>query len=167
MVDVVQAGGKAEPKRWKDLVLGDIVCVKQGCEVPADLLQLSASGDQGGSYIDTCNLDGETNLKLKSSMAATVHADTATKVANLKGTIEYERPNKRLYTFLGKLNSDGQQTLAIDNDVVLLRGAVLRNTKWVYGVVVYAGRQSKLMMNAKQAKLKRSNVERRCVCARA
>jgi magnesium-transporting ATPase (P-type) len=26
---------------------------------------------QGGSYIDTCNLDGETNLKIKSSLAAT------------------------------------------------------------------------------------------------
>jgi magnesium-transporting ATPase (P-type) len=35
---------------------------------------------QGISYIDTCNLDGETNLKIKSSLAATNFANTHGKV---------------------------------------------------------------------------------------
>ena len=45
--------------------------------------------------------------------------------AHVKEQMEYEAPNKRLYTFLGKLTINGQST-AVDNDAVLLRGAVLR-----------------------------------------
>jgi phospholipid-transporting ATPase len=33
--------------------------------IPADLLILSSSFDQGICYIETKNLDGETNLKIK------------------------------------------------------------------------------------------------------
>jgi len=33
--------------------------------VPADLIILSVSGNNGICYIETKNLDGETNLKLK------------------------------------------------------------------------------------------------------
>jgi len=43
---------------------------------------------------------------------------------------------------------------------MLLRGAMLRNTQWVYGVVVYTGHESKLMKNAKRPPLKMSNVDR-------
>ena len=43
---------------------------------------------------------------------------------------------------------------------MLLRGAMLRNTQWICGVVVYTGHESKLMMNANRAPLKMSNVDR-------
>uniref|UniRef100_A0AAY4ALB2 Phospholipid-transporting ATPase n=1 Tax=Denticeps clupeoides TaxID=299321 RepID=A0AAY4ALB2_9TELE len=43
---------------------------------------------------------------------------------------------------------------------VLLRGAQLRNTQWVVGIIVYTGHDSKLMQNSTKAPLKRSNVER-------
>lgn len=33
-------------------------------------------------------------------------------------------------------------------DQMLLRGALLRNTAWVHGVVVYTGHETKLMMNS-------------------
>ncbi|CDQ96613.1 unnamed protein product, partial [Oncorhynchus mykiss] len=45
-------------------------------------------------------------------------------------------------------------------DQVLLRGAQLRNTQWVVGIIVYTGHDSKLMQNSTKAPLKRSNVER-------
>lgn len=45
-------------------------------------------------------------------------------------------------------------------DQILLRGAMLRNTQWVFGIVVYTGHESKLMMNANRAPLKMSNVDR-------
>jgi len=32
---------------------------------PADLIVMQSSGDQGGLYVETKNLDGETNLKTK------------------------------------------------------------------------------------------------------
>lgn len=109
-------------KAWKDIKVGDIIKVHKGEPLPADVVQLSSSEEQGTSYIDTCDLDGETNLKIKSSLSLTVHATKPSDVATLRGCLEYEAPNKRLYTFLGKLVVSGQQ-VAVDNDVVLLRGA--------------------------------------------
>uniref|UniRef100_A0A7N4PN90 Phospholipid-transporting ATPase n=1 Tax=Sarcophilus harrisii TaxID=9305 RepID=A0A7N4PN90_SARHA len=43
---------------------------------------------------------------------------------------------------------------------ILLRGAQLRNTQWVFGIVVYTGHDTKLMQNSTKAPLKRSNVEK-------
>ena len=42
---------------------------------------------------------------------------------------------------------------------LLLRGSQLRNTKFVYGLVIYTGPDTKLMKNSRQAPLKQSNVE--------
>ena len=38
---------------------------------------MSYDGFQGGSYIETCNLDGETNLKIKKSLTVTREHRTA------------------------------------------------------------------------------------------
>lgn len=54
---------------------------------------------------------------------------------------------------------DGQQ-LPIDNEKMLLRGCILRNTRWCYGVVVFAGRDTKLMMNSGKTKFKRTSLDR-------
>ena len=45
-------------------------------------------------------------------------------------------------------------------DQILLRGAVLRNTSWTFGVVIYTGHDTKLMRNSTSAPLKRSTVDR-------
>ena len=80
-------------------------------------------------------------------------------MSSLTGTLDYELPNKRLYTFTGTATVDGSQ-FPVDNDCILLRGSVLCNTKFVYGLVVYAGKQSKILMNSKSAVIKRSNLEK-------
>ena len=43
---------------------------------------------------------------------------------------------------------------------MLLREAVLRNTDWVIGVVVYTGPETKVLMNSSKGKPKMSNIER-------
>jgi len=45
-------------------------------------------------------------------------------------------------------------------DQILLRGAMLRNTSWVFGVVIYTGHETKLMKNSTSAPLKRSTVDK-------
>jgi magnesium-transporting ATPase (P-type) len=48
----------------------------------------------------------------------------------------------------------------LDNERVVLRGAVLRNTPWCYGVVLFAGRDTKLMQNSGKTKFKRTSIDR-------
>ena len=44
-------------------------------------------------------------------------------------------------------------------DNVILRGSCLRNTESVMGIVVYAGKDTKIMKNSAQAKYKFSRLE--------
>ena len=71
-----------------------------------------------------------------------------------------EGPNKRLYEFTGNLKLDETDKVEpVQSDQILLRGAQLRNTEWVYGLVIYTGHDSKLLRNASRAPLKRSRMD--------
>ena len=65
----------------------------------------------------------------------------------LIGVIECEPPNNRLHKFVGTLHWNDKD-YALDNDKILLRGCRVRNTKWMYGVVIYAGHDTKLVQNS-------------------
>ena len=92
---------------WKDIDVGDIIKVQDGQFFPADLVLLSSSEPQGISYIETSNLDGETNLKIRSSY---LDADSKIKekdsdganeaaVAELIGELQYEKPNRYIHVY--------------------------------------------------------------------
>lgn len=49
---------------------------------------------------------------------------------------------------------------SLDNDKVVLRGCVLRNTQWCYGMVIFAGKDTKLMQNSGKTKFKRTSIDR-------
>lgn len=73
-------------------------------------------------------------------------------IARLAGTLRSEQPNNSLYTFEATLNMQtgggSSKELPLGPDQVLLRGAQLRNTAWMYGLVVFTGHETKLMRNA-------------------
>ncbi|XP_026689012.1 probable phospholipid-transporting ATPase VA, partial [Diaphorina citri] len=48
---------------WKDVRVGDLVHLSNNEVIPADILLVRSSDPHGFCYIDTCNLDGESNLK--------------------------------------------------------------------------------------------------------
>lgn len=62
------------------------------------------------------------------------------------GQIICEAPNNRLDRFEGRLvYKDKQHPLS--NEKMLLRGCRLRNTRWCYGVVVFAGKLDSSYLN--------------------
>ena len=53
--------------RRMDIRQGHLIFVKNREMVPADMILLASSGDNGSAYIETSSIDGETNLKLRNS----------------------------------------------------------------------------------------------------
>ena len=80
----------------------------------------------------------------------------------LQGIIQCDLPNPSLYMLNGKanmrLNGIGNE-FPLDAKNLLLKGAKLRNTEWIIGIVIYTGHNCKLMKNAKDPILKISSVE--------
>ncbi|CAG9857925.1 unnamed protein product [Phyllotreta striolata] len=146
--------------KWKNIIVGDVVKVLNNTFFPADLVLLSSSEPQGMSFIETSNLDGETNLKIRQALSSTASITNTPDLKQLTGTIECEPPNRQLYDFKGVIRHNNRSPEALGPDQVLLRGALLRNTSWIFGVVIYTGHDTKLMKNSALAPLKRSNVDR-------
>ncbi|KAG2495688.1 hypothetical protein HYH03_006288 [Edaphochlamys debaryana] len=146
-------------KSWKDVKVGDIVVVTKDQQFPADLLFLTSETEEGTCYIETMNLDGETNLKIKKAPDETKDLSQLDLIKFREATIECEGPNARLYQFTGNMLLDGK-TLPISPAAILLRGCNLRNTAKAVGAVIYAGHETKIFKNAAPAPSKRSHLER-------
>lgn len=128
--------------------------------IAADILLLSSSEPNGLCFIETAELDGETNLKCKQCLVETADmADADDRLGQFNGEIVCEPPNNLLNRFDGTLIWNGQR-YSLDNEKVLLRGCVLRNTQWCYGVVVFAGKDTKLMQNSGKTKFKSTSIDR-------
>ena len=145
---------------WKKLRVGNLVKVCKDEYFPADLVLLSSSHEDGVCYVETMNLDGETNLKLKHALEETSHLHDENSFEQFRAVIKCEDPNERLYSFIGTLSYDGKDyPLSIQQ--LLLRGSKLKNTEYVFGVVIFAGHDTKVMQNATDPPSKRSKIEKK------
>ena len=83
-------------------------------------------------------------------------------IITIEGIIQCDLPNPSLYMLNGRtnmrLNGIGNE-FPLDAKNLLLKGAKLRNTEWVIGIIIYTGHNCKLMKNAKDPILKMSSVE--------
>ncbi|XP_060740616.1 phospholipid-transporting ATPase IA isoform X4 [Tachysurus vachellii] len=156
----VLRNGAWEIVHWEKVAVGEVVRASNGDHLPADLVILSSSEPQGMCYIETSNLDGETNLKIRQGLHVTSEIKDIDSLMRFSGRMECESPNRHLYEFVGNIRLDGHSTVPLGPDQILLRGAQLRNTQWVHGIVVYTGHDTKLMQNSTRPPLKLSNVER-------
>lgn len=160
-----------ETVTWESLHPGDVVLLYDRDNIPADLCVVY-TGANNFSYVETSNLDGETNLKTRSApsvfdrVAPIREGRTGDSPedydfsAVLEQKLVFEPPNPDMYRFRGTLGDS--TVLSINN--VMLRGCSMRNTPWALGVCVYTGHESKAMLNSTSAGMtpsKKTNVERR------
>ncbi|CCM04383.1 uncharacterized protein FIBRA_06558 [Fibroporia radiculosa] len=164
MAKVLTPEGTFVEKKWKNIRVGDVIRLESNDSIPADVILLSSSEPEGFCYIETSNLDGETNLKIKQASPQTAHLTSPQLVVGLHGTLRSEHPNNSLYTYEGTVelttNEGLPRQVPLGPDQMLLRGAQIRNTPWAYGLVVFTGHETKLMRNATAAPIKRTAVER-------
>lgn len=235
--------------RRMDIRQGHFIVVRNREMVPADMILVASSVENGSSYIETSSIDGETNLKLRTSPhlpakllkhlrdgvpmekmesieegeeedppgsvetleqatkrvtrfsalsqpkgvcalrnpdykgvtdidakandddggglmnyfqqnteeAAQAYTDRdvpITENTKFVAALTSESPNPHVNTFTGKLTmppleEDGEcHDIPLGAENILLRGAVLRNTEWVIGLVAFTGTDTKLVRNS-------------------
>uniref|UniRef100_A0A8C2AVA7 Phospholipid-transporting ATPase n=1 Tax=Cyprinus carpio TaxID=7962 RepID=A0A8C2AVA7_CYPCA len=155
----VLIGGILQKEKWMNVRVGDIIKLENNQFVAADLLLLSSSEPHGLCYIETAELDGETNMKVRQSLSVTSELGDPNNLAQFDGEVVCEPPNNKLDRFCGTLYwKDCKYPLSNQN--MLLRGCVLRNTESCYGLVIFAGPDTKLMQNSGRTKFKRTSIDR-------
>lgn len=153
---------KLEQVEWRHVRVGEVVYLKHKDGVPADIVCLSSSEGQA-VHIETSNLDGETNLKIKETLPITRSLNSAELISSFSGEIECEEPDQDLYRFSGTLRSHSggsSEPISIDLRHVIWRGTTIMHTEWMFGLVVYTGQETKLIRNSRGAPSKRSRVDR-------
>ena len=154
-------------KKWKDIKLGEIVKVNINEPFPADLLLLNSSDPKGICYIETKNIDGETNLKYRQ-----VNNDIKNILQNNNNFVNFnyvcvtKQPNEYIYQFSATLYEyegnnlkDKDKYILIDEKSFLLRGSTLKQTDYIIGAVIYVGENTKSMLNSPNTRSKHSSVE--------
>jgi phospholipid-translocating ATPase len=156
---------------WKNVQVGDFVRIYNDDQIPADVVILSTSDPDGACYVETKNLDGETNLKVRHALRSGRKIKHARDCDKAEFIIESEPPQPNLYQYSAvarwtqrnpklpdKEGEEMAEPISINN--LLLRGCNLRNTDWVLGVVIFTGFDTKIMMNSGITPSKRSRISR-------
>eukprot|EP01006_Ploeotia_vitrea_P042438 TRINITY_DN66629_c0_g1_i1.p1 TRINITY_DN66629_c0_g1~~TRINITY_DN66629_c0_g1_i1.p1 ORF type:complete len:1318 (+),score=104.39 TRINITY_DN66629_c0_g1_i1:249-3956(+) len=173
-VMALQSSGNVEKILWKQVQVGSMLLIKEDELIPADMLILATSDMEAGlCYVETANLDGETNLKPKESVEQChlqlkpylneAHdqcqfGECANLIKHYK--FETEGPNDNLHAFVGSVVGQTGEKYGVANDQVVYRGCTIRNSKWILGIVVFTGMETKLMKNAIEGKPKRTTLDK-------
>ena len=155
-------GAHWAPTAWEDVRVGDFVKICENEAIPADILICSTSDDDDVAFVETKNLDGETNLKSRKAVSGLLRCDSAKACADgsFAFKIECDRPDVSMERMNAAVILEDGRKESVDTQMVLLRGTVLRNTKWAIGVVLFTGTETKIMLNSGATPSKRSRVER-------
>uniref|UniRef100_A0A672Q2U1 Phospholipid-transporting ATPase n=1 Tax=Sinocyclocheilus grahami TaxID=75366 RepID=A0A672Q2U1_SINGR len=147
-------------KYWKELRVGDFIRLRCNEILPADVLLLSSSDPDRLCHIETATLDGETNLKQRQVVRSFIDLDCEFDPLKYCSVIECEKPNNDLNRFRGYIIHRSGRRDGLYKDNLLLRGCTIRNTEEAVGIVIYAGHETKAMLNNNGPRYKRSKLER-------
>jgi phospholipid-transporting ATPase len=164
---------------WQELQVGQLLCIENNEELPADVVVLATSEEEGRCFIETANLDGETNLKRRVAVTETCKSVgwralnapildqrevCQAASARLHGSVEYEQPNNQLYTFTGRLlledGGTNANAISLGPENIMLRGCGVRSCSFVIGLVIFTGAETKLLQNSRAAPSKQSKLYR-------
>uniref|UniRef100_A0A4W2DMH2 Phospholipid-transporting ATPase n=1 Tax=Bos indicus x Bos taurus TaxID=30522 RepID=A0A4W2DMH2_BOBOX len=148
-------------KCWKDVHVGDFIQMQCNEIIPADILLLFSSDPSGVCHLETANLDGETNLKQRRVVKGFSQQEVQFQPEHFHNTIVCEKPNNHLNKFKGYMEHPDQTRTGFGSESLLLRGCTIRNTEVAVGIVIYAGHETKAMLNNSGPRYKRSKIERR------
>lgn len=99
--------------------MGQIVKVEENEYFPCDLILLNSSEPNGVCYVETKNLDGETNLKHKKAdkLCVEMCQNDTEAMNNLTGrVVECDKENEFIYKFNGKITINESQVVGLGEE---------------------------------------------------
>jgi magnesium-transporting ATPase (P-type) len=147
----------------KNLQVGNIVKLTKDTVIPADLILFSCSNISKTAYIETSNLDGEKNLKpilcLQKTFNLLKNIEDE-QILRLRGKIRCIPPTAEISTFNGEIFLNSERVgLKVDKKNYLYKGTTLKDTDWAIGIVVYTGKETKIILNINKSNGKTSHLE--------
>ena len=142
----------------KKIHVGDIIRVNCNEDIPADMILLRSSNENGICQIQTDKIDGETRLKGREVVHALL--TNTQDLAEILGKIRVTCPSPfyRHHAFEGLL-AFGSHEYALSEINFLPQASSLRATQWVYGIVIYTGDDTVCFWNKRPPSLKRAQID--------
>eukprot|EP01012_Entosiphon_sulcatum_P000827 TRINITY_DN10145_c0_g1_i1.p1 TRINITY_DN10145_c0_g1~~TRINITY_DN10145_c0_g1_i1.p1 ORF type:complete len:1207 (-),score=164.43 TRINITY_DN10145_c0_g1_i1:41-3661(-) len=155
----VERNGVMVSVKCQDIIVGDIVRVRENQEIPCDLFLLTTAETEGTAYLETANIDGETDLKARICLhEITRLAPRTDQPPQINFTLHAEPPNNRIYSFNATIVINYEE-LPVTANQLLLQACYLRNCQWLFGMAVYTGNQTKVGMNKQNPPTKWAQVD--------
>ena len=146
---------KMRETTWANLQVGDIIKIKDDDFFPSDIIPLTSGIKGGACYIETGSLDGEKNLKLKNCPVETAklyHMGKTPTRAEI--SVQAPPPDPFIYEFnnasmrIENYYEFNRKIIQLTSKNLLPRGAKLKNSSFIIGIIVYTGRDTKIMQNS-------------------
>lgn len=152
----LQENGEFGFIRSERIKVGDIIKVNQNERIPADMVLLYTTEHENANiFIRTDQLDGETDWKLRKSIAFTqdFHQQGGNLLQSKECKIISEPPSALIYNFKGKFCRDEEQDTEYDERLslenTLWSNTVLASSGHILGHVIYTGKETRAQMNSK------------------
>jgi len=120
--------------------VGDFIHLSCNEMIPADILILRTSEPNGLCYIETMNLDGESNLKQRQVIRNYAEKQSTFTPLDFVSEIQVGGPTTKIYHFGGYITHPDGSRIPVTKENLLLRDCVLKNTDFIEGIVIYAGK---------------------------
>lgn len=116
---------------------------------------IGSSNETNICFLETSNLDGESNLKQKDVVDVDDYfeEDNSTSSVIFPFILNTDKPNPDLTSFKGYLvpykenEQIENEKILVKNRNVLYRGCVLRNTDQIEALIIYAGKNTKAVLS--------------------
>lgn len=154
-----------QKKTWQEVKIGNLIKVYENEFIPADIILLKThktNNNDGICYIESKNLDGETSLKYKEcNKDISKYYSDENELRSIRGKLDCEEPNEFIYDFNARLTIalSERPIINIEKNSFILRGCSLKQTSYIFGLVVYIGHNTKIMKNSPSARSKTSRLE--------
>ncbi|KAL7716311.1 Phospholipid-transporting P-type ATPase [Entamoeba marina] len=138
---------------------GFIIELNNNQRVPCDGIPIYTSNEEGSVFIETSEIDGETNLKQKEvplQFQNIVQSD----LCNIEYSFSTELPNSNLTEFKGVFVAN-EEKFGVNITNFVPQGSVIRNTNSIYMFCVFCGMQSKTSLSIPKQNQKHSTMSSR------